>query len=124
MLRYRNGFWLHDSLSAEMRNPTLLRRIVAEIWAISRNAAIGLALFVCPLLFLASPFVLYLAWGLGYIDDHSKNWINRHPMVGFEHHVSTGDPRAAQHSRNNAARRTCQGAGQLIATRRRKSKYP
>lgn len=49
---------------------------------------------------------------------------NRDPMVAFEHHVSTEDPRASHHSRNNATRWTCQGAGQLIATLRPKSNSP
>jgi hypothetical protein len=50
--------------------------------------------------------------------------VNCDPIVAFEHHLSTIDPRASHHSGNNAARWTCQGPGQLIATLRRKSKYP
>jgi hypothetical protein len=49
---------------------------------------------------------------------------NRDPMVAFEHHVSTEDPRASHHSCNNATRWICRGAGQLIATLRQKSKSP
>jgi hypothetical protein len=54
----------------------------------------------------------------------APNVVNLDPMLAFEHHVSTEDPRPSHHSCNNAARWTCQGTGQLIATLRPKSNSP